>query len=65
MAKQRAPSHVLLGFRALQVGTNIEPGVPLCVTVSASPLPVVFKSGNFGSDDFYRRAIAAIDSLQP
>jgi uncharacterized protein YgbK (DUF1537 family) len=55
----------VLGFRALRVGTNIEPGVPLCVTVSGSPLPVVFKSGNFGSDDFYGRAIAAINSLQP
>jgi uncharacterized protein YgbK (DUF1537 family) len=54
-----------LGFRALRVGTNIEPGVPVCVTLSPSPLPVVFKSGNFGSDDFYRRAINAINSLRP
>jgi uncharacterized protein YgbK (DUF1537 family) len=55
----------VLGFRALRVGTNIEPGVPLCVTVAGSPLPVVFKSGNFGSDDFYGRALTAIESLKP
>jgi len=53
----------VLGFRALQVGTNIEPGVPLCATTAGSPLPVVFKSGNFGRDDFYGRAIKAIQSL--
>jgi uncharacterized protein YgbK (DUF1537 family) len=53
-----------LQFRALRVGTNIEPGIPLCVTISPSSLPVVFKSGNFGSDDFYGRAINAISSLR-
>ena len=52
-----------LSFRALRVGTNIEPGVPLCLTLSQPALPVVFKSGNFGSDDFYGRAIDAIASL--
>lgn len=54
-----------LGLRALRVGMNIEPGVPLCVAVAPSAAPVVFKSGNFGSDDFYGRAIAAISSLRP
>ncbi|MFL6450354.1 MAG: 3-oxo-tetronate kinase [Bryobacteraceae bacterium] len=53
----------VLQFRALRVGKNIEPGVPLCVTLSESPVPVVFKSGNFGSDDFYGRAVDAIASL--
>lgn len=53
-----------LGVRALHVGTNIEPGVPLCASISGSPVPIVFKSGNFGSDDFYGRAIAAISSLR-
>jgi uncharacterized protein YgbK (DUF1537 family) len=54
-----------LGLRALRVGPNIQPGVPLCVTLSSPSMPVVFKSGNFGSDDFYGRAIAAINSLRP
>jgi 3-dehydrotetronate 4-kinase len=53
-----------LGLQALRVGTNIEPGVPLCITLSRTPIPVVFKSGNFGSDDFYGRAIAAISCLR-
>ena len=52
-----------LGFRALRVGPNIEPGVPVCVTLTESALPVVFKSGNFGSEYFYGRAMNAIRNL--
>lgn len=49
-----------LGFGALRVGKNIEPGVPLCRALGRVRLPVVLKSGNFGSPDFYGRAQAAI-----
>ncbi len=52
-----------LGFGALRVGANIEPGVPLCVAMGARQCPVVLKSGNFGNPDFYQRAIAAIRAL--
>jgi uncharacterized protein YgbK (DUF1537 family) len=45
-----------LELGALQVGKNIEPGVPLCRSLGRFRLPVVLKSGNFGSDDFYLRA---------
>lgn len=45
-----------LELGALQVGGNIEPGVPLCVSLGRFQLPVILKSGNFGSEDFYRRA---------
>ncbi|HBY61004.1 MAG TPA: hypothetical protein DEH78_14370 [Solibacterales bacterium] len=48
-----------LGLRALAVGRNIEPGVPLCVPVEGARFPVILKSGNFGSEDFYERAFAA------
>jgi uncharacterized protein YgbK (DUF1537 family) len=54
----------VLSFGALRVGANIEPGVPVCITMCQPSLPVVFKSGNFGSDDFYERAIQAIQHLQ-
>jgi uncharacterized protein YgbK (DUF1537 family) len=52
-----------LGFRALRVGPNIEPGVPVCVTLTNPVLPVVFKSGNFGSEYFYGMAMNAIRNL--
>jgi len=49
-----------LELGALRVGRNIEPGVPLCFSLGRFRLPVVLKSGNFGSRDFYGRAIRAI-----
>lgn len=48
-----------LELAALEVRPNIEPGVPLCVSLGRFRLPVVLKSGNFGSTDFYGRAISA------
>ena len=49
-----------LELGALRVGRNIEPGVPLCLSLGRYRLPVVLKSGNFGSPDFYARAQAAM-----
>ncbi|MCP5117961.1 MAG: hypothetical protein GY953_44660, partial [bacterium] len=46
-----------LQLGALRVGRNIEPGVPRCHSLGRFQLPVVLKSGNFGSADFYSRAI--------
>ena len=47
-------------FGALRVGRNIEHGVPLCFSLGNHQLPVVLKSGNFGSVDFYGKALQAI-----
>ncbi len=52
-----------LELGALEVGRNIEPGVPLCVSLGRFRLPVVLKSGNFGSQDFYARAQAAANQI--
>lgn len=52
-----------LDFGALRVGANIDPGVPLCLSLGGTALPVVLKSGNFGGPDFYQRAMAAIHEL--
>lgn len=52
-----------LGVRALAVGRNIQPGVPLCLPISDSPIPLILKSGNFGSEDFYERAFEAAERL--
>jgi len=49
-----------LELGAIQVGRNIEPGVPLCYSLGRFRLPLVLKSGNFGSPDFYGKAIDAV-----
>jgi len=49
-----------LELGALRVGRNIEPGVPLCFSLGRFRLAVVLKSGNFGSPDFYGKALEAI-----
>jgi uncharacterized protein YgbK (DUF1537 family) len=50
--------HLKLG--ALRVGKNIEPGVPLCFSLGEFRMAVVLKSGNFGGEDFYGKALEAI-----
>jgi 3-dehydrotetronate 4-kinase len=50
-----------LGLGALRVGKNIEPGVPLCFSLGKFRLPVVLKSGNFGGEDFYGKALDAVE----
>jgi uncharacterized protein YgbK (DUF1537 family) len=49
-----------LELGAMRVGHNIEPGVPLCYSLGRFRLPLVLKSGNFGSPDFYGKAVEAV-----
>jgi 3-dehydrotetronate 4-kinase len=51
-----------LELGALRVGRNIEPGVPLCHSLGRYRLPVVLKSGNFGSPAFYAHALTSAGS---
>jgi uncharacterized protein YgbK (DUF1537 family) len=53
-----------MGLGALEVGRNIEPGIPLCRSLGRFQFPVVLKSGNFGSVGFYARAMDAIARLR-
>lgn len=53
-----------LGIGALAVDRNIQPGVPLCLTLGGTCIPLVLKSGNFGSEDFYSVALAAASRLR-
>jgi uncharacterized protein YgbK (DUF1537 family) len=46
-----------LGVRALRVGADLDPGVPRCVSVGDDPIELVLKSGNFGGDDLFERAL--------
>ncbi len=49
-----------LGVDALDVGPQIAPGVPWTFTRGATPLALALKSGNFGQDDFFARALAML-----
>lgn len=45
-----------LGCSALEVGPEIDPGVPM-LRVSGNLLVLALKSGNFGAEDFFEKAI--------
>lgn len=47
-----------LGLKALRIGRQIDPGVPETQSLGdAEPLAIVLKSGNFGSEDFFDKAL--------
>jgi 3-dehydrotetronate 4-kinase len=50
-----------LGITQLQIGPQIDPGVPWCHAAgTAGDLHIALKSGNFGSDDFFVKAFAQL-----
>jgi uncharacterized protein YgbK (DUF1537 family) len=52
-----------LGIEQLAVGPQIDPGVPWMVARSQArqtPLAIALKSGNFGSIDFFAKALAML-----
>lgn len=51
-----------LGLQALRIGRQIDPGVPETQSLGeAEPLAVVLKSGNFGAEDFFEKALRQLD----
>jgi uncharacterized protein YgbK (DUF1537 family) len=46
-----------LGVRSLRIGPEIAPGVPWTVTEEEPRLRLALKSGNFGGDDFFEKAM--------
>ena len=50
-----------LGVAQLRIGAQIDPGVPWCHAPGPQGgLHLALKSGNFGSDDFFRKAFTAL-----
>jgi uncharacterized protein YgbK (DUF1537 family) len=49
-----------LGVRALRIGPEIDPGVPWTETLDAPHLALALKSGNFGSRDFFAKALGML-----
>jgi uncharacterized protein YgbK (DUF1537 family) len=56
-----------LGIQQMQIGPQIEPGVPWCHAIlpsgASDGMHVAFKSGNFGSDEFFTKAFALLEKL--
>ncbi|MFN7642408.1 MAG: 3-oxo-tetronate kinase [Burkholderiales bacterium] len=48
-----------LGVRLLAIGPEIDPGVPALAGTDV-PVGLALKSGNFGTDDFFDKALAAV-----
>lgn len=51
-----------LGVQRLQVGAEIDPGVPALVADRRGPLGLALKSGNFGTVDFFSKALQQVGS---
>ena len=49
-----------LGLRALRIGPQIDPGVPATLALGDPPIALALKSGNFGAEDFFLKAIARL-----
>ncbi|MCO7613493.1 four-carbon acid sugar kinase family protein [Pseudomonas chlororaphis] len=54
-----------LGIRLLQIGAQIDPGVPATVSSGGEPLALALKSGNFGGRDFFAKALRQLAGGQP
>jgi uncharacterized protein YgbK (DUF1537 family) len=56
-----------LGVTGLQIGRQIDPGVPWTVSLPRNsddpPLALALKSGNFGKPDFFLRAFTAYEEM--
>lgn len=53
-----------LGIEQVQIGPQIDPGVPWCYGTpanSASGIHIALKSGNFGKEDFFTRAFELLE----
>lgn len=53
-----------LGLKALKLGPEIDPGVPILYD-EAVPIGLALKSGNFGAEDFFARAVAMLGGARP
>ncbi|CCV15992.1 3-oxo-tetronate kinase [Mesorhizobium sp. STM 4661] len=49
-----------LGVSSLQIGEEIDPGVPALLADRGGPLGLALKSGNFGANDFFEKAVQRI-----
>jgi uncharacterized protein YgbK (DUF1537 family) len=49
-----------LGIEALKIGPPIDPGVPWTASLGEPELLLALKSGNFGTPDFFEKALRSV-----
>jgi len=49
-----------LGVSLLEIGPEIDPGVPWTKAADGKPIALALKSGNFGTEDFFLKALAML-----
>jgi len=49
-----------LDVKSLQIGAQIDPGVPATATIDTPAIGLALKSGNFGTVDFFDKALRAL-----
>ncbi|HZZ02695.1 3-oxo-tetronate kinase [Paraburkholderia sp.] len=52
-----------LGVQSLRIGAQIDPGVPATVSTDDTPIALALKSGNFGTVDFFSKALKHLDGV--
>lgn len=50
-----------LGYSSFEIGESVAPGVPVMKPVDNKEIRLVLKSGNFGQEDFFEKAIEKIE----
>lgn len=52
-----------LGLERFRIGPEIDPGVPILAAEGQLPVHLALKSGNFGGNDFFAKALGAMGDL--
>ncbi|WP_299926201.1 3-oxo-tetronate kinase [uncultured Pelagimonas sp.] len=53
-----------VGVSAMAVGPEIDPGIPILTLGEDAPVTLVLKSGNFGTEDFFAKALSMMAAPQ-
>ena len=53
------------GRPAFEIGPEIDPGVPALLVPGEPPFALALKSGNFGGDDFFGKALRVLAGETP
>ena len=51
-----------LALEAVTIGPEIDPGVPALATLGSAKVALALKSGNFGADDFFAKALDRLEA---
>lgn len=54
-----------LGFSSYWMGESVAPGVPIMVPAERPDIRLILKSGNFGQEDFFGRALSMTSDFDP